>query len=92
VALQGVSLSARPGFWQAYEKSKSKILETARPLAQLKNRFPARATEIDAALSSAGRATSSVSFVPMVGRQTFWTVLLDSNTAEVIAFVPIDSF
>jgi hypothetical protein len=91
-ALQGVSLSARPGFWQAYEKGKSKILEAARPLEQLKNRFPARATEIDAALRSAGRGTPSVSYVPMVGRQTFWTVLLDSKTAEVIAFVPIDSF
>lgn len=91
-AMQGVSLSARPGLWQAYEKSKSRILESARPLEQLKNRFPDRATEIDAVLKSVGRAATSVSYVPMVGRQTFWTVLLDSNTAEVIAFVPIDSF
>ena len=58
----------------------------------LKNRFPDRATEIDAALRSAGRVATSVSYLPMVGRQTFWTVLLDSSTAEVIAFVPIDSF
>jgi hypothetical protein len=91
-AVQGVSLSARPGLWQAYEKSRSKIQEHARPLEQLKNRFPDRAAEIDAALKSARRATTSVSYIPMVGRQTFWTVLLDSNTAEVIAFVPIDSF
>lgn len=94
-ALQGASLSARPGLWQAYEKARPKILAIARPLEQLKSRFPARVTEIDAALKSAataGRAATSVSYLPMVGRQTFWTVLLDSNTAEVIAFVPIDSF
>jgi hypothetical protein len=91
-AMQGVSLSARPGLWQSYEKGKVKVLETARPLEQLKNRFPGRASEIDAALRSAGRATTSVSYVPMAGRQTFWTVLLDTNTAEVIAFVPLDSF
>lgn len=30
--------------------------------------------------------------IPMVGRSTFWTVLIDTNTAEVIAFVPLDSF
>ena len=94
-ALQGASLSARPGLWQPYEKARSKILAIARPLEQLKSRFPARVTEIDAALKSAaatGRAAGSVSYLPMVGRQTFWTVLVDSNTAEVIAFVPIDSF
>ncbi|AYQ27922.1 MULTISPECIES: TfpX/TfpZ family type IV pilin accessory protein [unclassified Polaromonas] len=91
-AMQGVSLSARPGLWQAYEKGKSKILKAARPLEQLKSRFPGRAAEIDAALRSAGRGATSVGYVPMVGRQTFWTVLLDNNTAEVIAFVPIDSF
>jgi hypothetical protein len=91
-ALQGASLGSRPAFWQPYEKGKPKILEHARPLEQLKNRFPDRAMEIDAALKSSGRATTSVSYLPMVGRQTFWTVLLDGKTAEVIAFVPIDSF
>lgn len=91
-ALQGVSLSARPGLWQTYERGRPKVLERAQPLAQLKSRFPDRAAEIDAALRPTGRAPASVSYVPMVGRQTFWTVLLDSNTAEVIAFVPIDSF
>lgn len=94
-ALQGASLSARPGLWQAYEKARPKILARALPLEQLKNRFPARVAEIDAALKSAsasGRVAGSVSYVPMIGRQTFWTVLLDNQTAEVIAFVPIDSF
>jgi hypothetical protein len=27
-----------------------------------------------------------------MGRDTLWTVLLDTTTLEVIAFVPIDSF
>jgi hypothetical protein len=91
-AMQGVSLGSRPGLWQTYEKGRSKILERARPLERLKSRFPDRTAEIDAALRSAGRTATSVSYLPMAGRQTFWTVLLDSNTAEVIAFVPIDSF
>jgi len=27
-----------------------------------------------------------------VGRKSFWTVLLDSSTAEVLGFLPLDSF
>jgi hypothetical protein len=94
-ALQGVNLGARPGLWQTYEQGKSEILASARPLAELKARFPARAAEIDAAVASASRGGNtmrSVGFIPMAAQRDFWTVLLDSHTAELIAFVPIDSF
>ena len=94
-AVQGAALGARPDLWQNYETAKPQILAQVRPLVDLKNRFPARAAEIDKALGSAsapGRPTVSVGYIPMVGRNTFWTVLIDIHTAEVIAFVPIDSF
>lgn len=95
-ALQGgISLGARPDLWQSYALAKPQVLARMKPLSELKNRFPAQAAAIDAALASARKpqdATSAVGYIPMVGRSTFWTVLLDANTAEVIAFVPIDSF
>ena len=31
-------------------------------------------------------------YLPMVGRKTFWTALLDPATAAVIAYLPLDSF
>lgn len=94
VALQGVPIGSRPEFWQEYEKARAHIVSRARPLAELKTRFPERAAEIDAALKSSGfsRPDTAVGHVPMMGRDTFWTVLLDTTTLEVIAFVPIDSF
>ena len=91
-ALQGAALGARPDFWQSYEKAKPQILALAKPLAELKSRFPANQKEIDSALKAAGQVPVAVGYIPMVGRQTFWTVLIDLNTAEVLAFVPIDSF
>lgn len=94
-ALGGMAVGARPDLWQSYGSGKSQILQAARPLAELKNRFPTRADEIDRAVRSvtaAGRAAPLVSYVPMIGRSTFWTVLVDASTSEVIAFVPIDSF
>jgi len=94
-ALAGKPLGARPGFWQRYDQGKAQILARAKPLEDLKKRFPAQVGEIDAALKSASGGsgkTGPIGYIPMVGRKTFWTVLLDTNTAEVIAFVPIDSF
>lgn len=94
-AMRGFPLSTRPFLWQSYEKAKPQILNVAKPLSDVKSRFPAEARSIDAALksASAGDNTSrSIGYVPMVGRDKFWTVLLDLHTTEVIAFVPIDSF
>jgi hypothetical protein len=91
-ALAGTDVGARPDFWQPYEKAKPQILARAKPLAELKARFPANKKEIDSALQAAGRVPIAAGYIPMVGRKTFWTVLIDFNTAEVLAFVPIDSF
>lgn len=94
-ALQGAVLGARPDFWQSYEKAQPQILARGRPLAELKSRFPARIGDIDRALQSASasvRPAASIAYIPMVGRNTFWTVLIDANTSKVIAFVPLDSF
>ncbi len=93
-AVAGLSLSARPFLWQSYEKAKPQILAAVKPLSNLKTRFPADVPAIDAALKSAkgGNAGRSVGYVPMAGRDKFWTALVDLQTTEVIAFVPIDSF
>jgi hypothetical protein len=96
-ALQGIPLGARPDLWQPYAQAKSQVIARAQPLAQLKNRFPARAADIDAALASSPRTTparsaAAVGYVPMIGRSSFWTVLIDMQTADIIAFVPLDSF
>lgn len=94
-ALQGAVLGARPDFWQAYELAKPRVVAHARPLTDLKTRFPARTDSIDKALAASnasGRSAGSVGYIPLVGRNLFWTVLIDIQTAEVLAFVPLDSF
>ncbi len=95
-AFEGTQIGAQPGMWQDYEKAKPQILARARSLEDLKKRFPDRSADIDNALksvSSADRPATSVGYIPLVSRNTdFWTVLVDNHTAEVIAFVPIDSF
>jgi hypothetical protein len=92
-ALQGVQLSARPELWQTYEAGRGDILRAARPVAQLKSRIPQRAAEIDALLRQSGREAAAAAYLPLVARKAeAWTVLLDAKTAEVIGFLPLDSF
>lgn len=94
--LDGMSIGAQPSMWQDYEKAKPQILARARPLDDLKKRFPAQISDIDQALKSASstdRPAGSVGYIPLASRDVaFWTVLVDTQTAEVIAFVPINSF
>ncbi|MES2879436.1 MAG: TfpX/TfpZ family type IV pilin accessory protein [Pseudomonadota bacterium] len=91
-ALQGVSLSSRPDLWQRYGAATPEILKAARPVVAFKTRFVMQAAAIDEALARVGRQPETVVYLPMVGRKSVWTVFLDPVTAEVLAFVPLDSF
>lgn len=91
-ALEGLPLSARPDLWQSYMSAKSEILQAAKPAAELKTRFPLQASAIDAVIAQSGYAPESLACLPLVGRKSFWTVFLDPITAEIVAFMPLDSF
>ena len=90
--LEGLPLAARPDFWQPYSLGAPEILKVAKPAALLKTRFASQAAEIDRALVATGRPPQSVVYLPMVGRKSFWTVFLDPVTADLVGFMPLDSF
>lgn len=92
VALQGIALGARPDLWQSYAAGRSDILQAAKPAEQLKSRFAPQAAQIDAVLGRAGRQAATTAYLPLVGRKSFWTAFIDPVTADVVAFMPLDSF
>jgi hypothetical protein len=91
-ALQGVTLASRPDLWQPYASARPEVLQAAKPVAALKTRFAERAAEIDRVLASAGRNPQTVVYLPMMSRQSFWTVFLDPVTAQIVTSMPLDSF
>ena len=91
-AMGGVDLAARPQLWQPYLAASGQIKKEAKPVALLKTRFADKKTFIDEALAPFGPAGQQFLSLPMVDRQTFWTVLLDPATLEIKAFLPLDSF
>lgn len=92
-ALQGVQLGARPDLWEPYAAGKDRILAASRPLATLTARFPQQAAQIDEAVRRTGRQPGALRFLPMLGRKAEgWTVLVDATTAEIVGYLPLDSF
>jgi hypothetical protein len=90
--IAGNPVGARPDFWQSYDPAKSDVLHKARPVAELKTRFPAQAMVIDRVLTESGRNADNTVFLPLVGRNQFWTVFLDPITAQPVAYLPLDPF
>jgi hypothetical protein len=91
-ALQGATLSARPDFWQSYAAGTVDVLKNAKPVTELKSRFPTLVHDIDSTLAATGRKSDTLVYLPMIGRKSYWTVFLDPISAEVLGFLPLDSF
>ena len=90
--MAGLPQAAQADLWRSYEAARDEVRQAARPLSELHARFPAQSRAIDASVAASGRPASVLGSIPMIDRQFAWTVLVDRNTAEVVDFLPLDSF
>jgi hypothetical protein len=91
-AIQGISLASRPELWIKYEASADAVLKAARPLENLKLRNQDEEAVIEAFFDKSHLDKKIISYVPLIGRQKYWTVLLRRDTGEIVGYIPIDSF
>lgn len=91
-ALQGLQLGFRPDLWQPYAKAKSEVLKEAKTVSELRTRFASRSTEIDQVIQSAGGNPQTTLYLPLVGRENFWTVFIEPVDARIVATMPLDPF
>jgi len=91
-AVAGVGLSSRPDMWQAYEKALPEIRKEANPASQLKTRFSSKASDIDRVIRGAGGDSQTVLYLPLIGRDHFWTVFVDPVDGHIVATMPLDPF
>jgi hypothetical protein len=88
----GVGLSSRPDMWQTYASAVPEILKEAKPVSQLKTKFASRASDIDRVLRDAGGNPETALYVPLIGRDHFWTVFMDPVDAHILSTMPLDPF
>ena len=92
LATRGVPQAAQPELWQAYDAARAAILETARPLEGLKTKYPAETALIDSAITKTGKPADRLLYMPVLSRDTAWSVLIDAETARPVGFVPLDPY
>jgi hypothetical protein len=92
VALMGINPSSRPDFWHPYNKATQRVLAAAHPFRQLQTRFSDKADLLSQVLAETGKPADELVYLPLAARKSFWTVVLDARTAQVLVFLPLDSF
>lgn len=91
-AMQGVHLGARPDLWMPYEASLPQVREEAKPLEALVSRRPDQAQAINDAVQRLSIPKAKLAYLPVAGRENFWTVLIQVDTGELVAYLPIDPY
>lgn len=91
-ALSGVNLGARPDFWIPYGDAVSAVKLEARPLAELLQRKPEVRAATEKLVQKLGRPLEGLRYLPVAGRNLFWTVLIDPDTGMPLEYLPVDPY
>jgi hypothetical protein len=94
LSTHGVEPSARPGWWQAYEKNRPQLQQRMKKLVALRAARPPQAqAAIDAAAAKAGLPLADLFYLPLTSQKMLdgWIALLDRD-ARVVGYAPVDGF
>ena len=94
LSVQGVEPSARPGWWQAYEKNHPQVKQRMRKLAELRAARAGEAqAEIDAAAAKTGLRLADLFYLPLTSQKNLdgWVALLDGD-GRIAGYAPVDGF
>jgi hypothetical protein len=93
LSLAGIDPSMRPDWWQPYEMSKAAVLERAKKVELLRNKHPTQHQLIDQAIRDSGLSEQYLAWLPLTSfRSLEWVAFIDSRTAEIKSFAPVDGF
>lgn len=94
LSMQGVEPSARPGWWQSYEKSRQLVQQRMKNLASLRARLPAdKQAIIDEAVKKTSLPVGQLYYLPLVSQKQLdtWIALLDGQ-GTIKGYAPVDGF
>lgn len=90
--LAGEDIGMRPQFWRPPGDTGAAYAKAARPLQDLMKRRPSRAAEIERAGSATGLPIDQIGFLPLLARNTDWSVLVDRQSGRVVGYVNAEGF
>jgi len=90
IAASGKDAPQFPKYYVPYADIAADVLRRAKPLASLVTTKAGSKPLIDAFVAGTGRALNDFVYVPLSGRDTSMTVVLDARDARIVKFLPID--
>lgn len=93
-SLQGVEPSARPSWWQAYEKNETAVQARMKKLSDLRAQRPAEAQAvIDATAHKIDLPLDQLYYLPLTSQKILdsWIVLLNDQ-AKIVGYASVDGF
>lgn len=94
LSMRGVEPSARPSWWQSYEKSRPLVQQRMKNLASLRARLPAdKQAIIDEAVKKTSLPVGQLYYLPLVSQKQLdtWIALLDGQ-GTIKGYAPVDGF
>jgi len=90
--LGGLTLGARPDFWMPYADAVAAVKAEARPLSELLQRKPDARPAAEAMAQKLGRPLDGLLYLPVAGRNLFWTALIDPASGMPLEYLPVDPY
>jgi hypothetical protein len=94
LSIRGQEPSARPGWWQEYDKNRPQIQKRMKKLVDLRAARSGDAqAAIDAAAAKAGLAVADLFYLPLTSQKMLdgWIALLDRE-GRIVGYAPVDGF
>lgn len=92
-ALEGLPLSARPELWQSFTAGREAILKAAMPANYLLTKFPTQSNEIKNFFREKRQSIDDNLYLPIISKKNnVWTIIFSKQEAQIIGYLPLDSF
>ena len=83
-------IERRPNLWHAYAEAKEHVAERLVDLAKLTGQGPDAAATVEAYLQSTNRNAAELGYIPLIGRERNFAVILDRETVDPLAILDLE--
>jgi hypothetical protein len=91
-ALAGQDVGMRPEFWLASSRTAAAYAQAAKPVDILARQYRDRTALLDAAIGATGLPAERLGFLPILGRSTDWSALIDREDGSILGYVQLEGF
>lgn len=92
-SIRGFHPAFRPSRWVAYDSQASRVLSSAKPLAELEGKVATPTDVFSQAIVATGLPKDRLGYLPLVrDLNTSWIVLVDLKTAKPVGWLPVDGW